>query len=499
MKLSLITLSALVNGLILLSTAIYFFIAPLVITIHDIQDPSLKQNGVPEFTYRWHKTISKKFPQWVNQRLESNRASQLGLDNISGTEWPMFSAVYYLWATENLQSHWLNNPSISDQAPAVYAKDAIRAAAKLIADKGNAAWVIKHWGDDYLEKENLFYRMLLISGLTSYETLSSDKQYHELLATQTVSLTNELESSPFGLLDDYPNQCYPIDIVPAISAIARAQSLIGEDFSREIKNAQRGFKFSRLDPVTNLPAYIADAKTGVGYGPARGVAASYMLIWSPEIWPELSKEWYQRYETHFWQQNRFIAGVREFSPQSSYPEWGLDVDSGPIISGFGTAASAFGIAAARANGQFDHAYLLSTEALVSSWPLPDGTLLIPRLLSNLSDAPYIGETALMFVFSRLTIDKNTIIPANSPLPGFVYTILLIYFLFGALFTTAAYKKYRVSKRNHHYPFATLQPVLWGLSALFTLISIINGEWVLACLFFIFTILFPIVRPHEPQA
>src|SRR5207244_457063 len=104
--------------------------------------------------------------------------------------------------------------------------------------------------------------------------------------------------------------------------------------------------------------------------------------------PETAQQWYIRYEEHFWQEGRFFAGFREFPREASIPNWQLfDVDAGPVLAGYGTAASAFGIGAARVNGHFRHAYPLSAQALVASWPLPNGRLLGPSLLSNLSDAP----------------------------------------------------------------------------------------------------------------
>ena len=67
-----------------------------------------------------------------------------------------------------------------------------------------------------------------------------------------------------------------------------------------------------------------------------------------------------------------------------------------MLDGFGTSASAFGIAAARRNGRFDHAYTLSAQVAAASWTLPDGTALAPRVLSHAAAAPYLGETALMY-------------------------------------------------------------------------------------------------------
>lgn len=326
--------------------------------------------------------------------------------NISGTEWPVFSSVFYLWSTEALQKAWEEDPSLSEVMPAKYARGTIEAATALIADPGHAKWVKDHWGEDYLKRENLFYRMLLISGLTSYEKLLCNSSYRASLAEQVDTLAKEIDASPYGLLDDYPSECYPVDILPAIAAIRRADKVLETDHGEFAARALRGFQGAILDPETELPAYIADSKTGLGYGSARGVGLSFMLIWAPELWPETAREWYETYEKHFWQKGRLVAGFREFPQNYSHARILYDVDAGPVLAGYGVAASAFGIGAARANGHFEHSYPLSTEALVASWPLPNGTLLIPMLMSNLSDAPYVGESALLFSLTRQPIISN---------------------------------------------------------------------------------------------
>lgn len=246
--------------------------------------------------------------------------------------------------------------------------------------------------------------MLLISGLTSYQHLTGSNAYQEMLAQQVNSLADEMDASPYGLLEDYPGECYPIDILPAVAVIQRADGVLGTDHSAFVDRALRAFEDTRLDSATGLPAYRCDALTGEGLGSARGVGISYMLIWAPELWPETARQWYELYDEQFWQQNWFAAGFREFPADYPYTvPWMGDVDSGPIPFGYGTAASAFGIGAARANDRFDQAYPLSAEALLLTWPLPDGTLLLPRLLSNLTDAPYTGEAALLFTLTRMPL------------------------------------------------------------------------------------------------
>jgi hypothetical protein len=420
------------RSIVFISTAIYFFIIPVVLLINDISDPGLRNGEIPQFTYRWHKQLSKGMSTWAIERVATKKAATLNIQDVSGTEWPMFSAVYFLWATESLQKNWETNPQVSTVMPKDYAKDAIEAAVKLINDPNHAEWVRQHWGENYLHQENLFYRMLLISGLSSYQNLTANKQYENILIDQVESLSNELDASPYGLLDDYPGQCYPVDVLPAIAVIQRAASVLGLDYSGFVKRSLRAFQGDSLDKGTRLPAYIANADTGEGHGYARGVGMSYMLIWSPELWPEVANDWYQKYQKYFWQEGLLLSGFREF-PRNSYQyDYFFDVDAGPVAAGYGVGASAFGIGAARVNNRMDHAYPLSAEALVSSWPLMNGKLLLPKLLSNLSDAPYLGESAMLFIMTRKPLikanDKKEINVMKLPL--FVYIVIFLYLFIG---------------------------------------------------------------------
>ncbi len=426
----------------------YFFLLPLVIMILNLNDAGLKDGNIPDFTYSWHKKLSKDMAFWANERVNSNKAQQLDQYDISGTEWPMFSAVYFLWATEALQKNWEEKSEKNRLAPNVYAEKPIEIITKLIIDPGNATWVKEHWGADYLNQENIFYRMLLIAGLTSYQELTGNKQYQPILFKQVNSLSNELDASPYGLLDDYPGECYPVDILPALAVIKRADRLLGTDHSIALTRSLRAFSGELIDKTTGLPAYIANSKTGKGQGFSRGVGISYMLIWAPELWPETARDWYLNYEQYFWNDNNIISGFREFSKELTLGNWFFDVDSGPVIAGYGVAASAFGIGAARVNNRFEHAYPLATEAIVASWQLPNGSLLLPRILSNLSDAPYLGEAALLFNMTRTPLMSN-ITPVPLKLPVFVYICLLFYGLSGLVLLkyslTPLWRLYRQSK------------------------------------------------------
>jgi hypothetical protein len=415
-----------------LFAAVYLGVIPALLVSRDLRDAGLHSGEIPSFAYPQHEHLTEQIGPWAQKRVAAGSASDLSLHNISGTEWPIFSAVYYLWATESLQAAWEADPNSEHPRPMDYAADAVHATAALVADPNHANWVVQHWGPDYLYQDNLFYRMLLISGLTSFQELSGETTYQDLLADQTQNLMAELDASPHGLLEDYPGQTYPIDILPAIAVIQRASPLVGQDHSQAVARSVRGFSGAALDKDTGLPAYVANSGTGQALGPSRGVGIAYMLIWAPEVWPAVAEDWYGRYEAQYWQQSGLLAGTREFAVNSSWPDWWFDVDAGPVFAGYGTAASAFGLAAARANGRFDQAYPLGTEALAASWPLANGTLLAPRLLSNLSDAPYLGEAALLFVMTRQPVVAEIVLPETLRPPLAVYVLILGYLALGSL-------------------------------------------------------------------
>jgi len=444
-----------INAVIFVFLSAYVLLIPAGMLIRDLRDPGLRSDIMPRCVFRWHRALSPRYEKWARRRVETGAATELTTGDISGTEWPVFGSVFYLWATESLQEAFDENPASARAAPKEYARGAIEAAAALIADPNHAGWVRDHWGDSYLEKENLFYRMLLISGLTSYQKLLGDDRYEDLLRNQTVSLAKELDASPFGLLDDYPRQCYPVDILPAIAAIRRAGAVLGTDHAEFAARAIRGFQDTRLDRDTGLPAYIASSRTGQAADSARGVGLSFMLIWAPELWPETATDWYTKYEEQFWQQGRWLAGFREYSKDIEIGNFVFaDVDAGPVLYGYGAGACAFGVGAARVMGRFDHAFPLGAEAIVGSWPLPDGTLLGPRFLSNLSDAPHLGEAAVIFALTRRSVDVPQV-AGQGKLPWSVHAVILLALCLGSAAVLGAVHK---TRRWHKYKATLCVPV-----------------------------------------
>ena len=479
------------NAAILVLIALCFFLIPGVVVIHDLSDPNIRSAGIPRSAWKFHRNLSPKFEQWARKRLDSTRAAELSTSNISGTEWPLFGAVFYLWSTESLQDEWEKGHSPDSVAPKVYARGATEAATRLVIDPTQANWVKIHWGKNYLKTENVFYRMLVISALTSHAQLTGDKEYLPLLKDQVDSLSAELDASRCGLLDDYPGECYPDDVLTAIAMIHKADKVLGTDHSAFVNRAIRGFQGNALDSLGMVP-YFAIASVGNPLDSSRGCGNSYVSLFSPEIWPEQARKWYDLYSQYFWQETWTCAGFREFPKDLPRNDWYTDVDAGPVLKGFGCAACAFGVGAARVNGHFEHAYPLTAEMLVTSWPLPNGTRLLPRLLSNAVDAPYLGEAGILFNLTRLPAE-GVAIKTGGSIPKFVLIFLVLQLGFGLILLTASILSLR-RWQKHHASMVLRRPAtqfgIWVGLLIACVICLFLGKTLIALLFLVCAQLFP---------
>lgn len=415
------------SGLVVLLAAA-LFVYPPIRAVLDIRDPALRQGGVPKAAWRLCRNLTPRYAVWANERMAQGRAEDLSTTDVSGTEWPLCGSVFYLWGVENLQTAWEAGDHTSRVEPRVFARDAIVAASELVIDPKHAAWVKKHWGENYLHRENVFYRMLVMAALTSRERLLRDGAHIDMLRDQVETFSKELDASKTGLLDDYPGECYPGDVMAALMCIKRADAVLGTDHSAFLNRALRGFTGIRATRY-QLPPYAASSDTGLPASEARGCANSYMCLTAPELWPAQARQWYALYDKFFWQERITAVGYREYPKGTPHSDWAIDVDAGPVIAGHGVAASAFGIGAARKNGRFDRAYPLAAEMLATAGELPNGVLAMPRLLSNLSDAPMVGEAAILWQLS-IQPEKEFPVKTGGGIPTYVYIVLASVFLFG---------------------------------------------------------------------
>ncbi len=479
-----------VNAGIAIAAALWFFLLPGTILIWDLTDPALRQpSGIPRVAWRVHQRLTPRYEQWARERIHSGVAKQVELYDVAATEWAMFGSVFYLAATENLQREWANHPGLPTKtAPVVYARGAIEAATDLILDPAHHTWVRTHWGSDYLHRENVFFRAMLIQAMVSRENLIHDGRDLARLRDQVETLSAALDASPHGILNDYPGECYPIDVFAAIAMIRRADALLGTDHRAFAERERRAFKGSLVD-ACGLPGYFANPETGMIEDPSRGIGNSYVCIYCPELYPDMAADWYNHYKQNFWQNRLGAAGFREYARDIPRKNWFFDIDAGPVMAGFGPGANAYGVAAARANGRFDDAWPLSAQVLAAAWSLPNGTWFGARLLSNAAHAPYLGEANLLFLFTTMPASEVPI-RTGGHLPLFVYGFLTFYFGLGLAVLYSGLRNWRQAADSSLPTRLRLQFILWLILLVGGIILMVTGPFTVGLLMILGSLFLP---------
>src|SRR5258707_6312359 len=115
--------------------------------------------------------------------------------------------------------------------------------------------------------------MVVIAAITKPQKLVQGGGQMEMARDQGETLGQELDSSKTGLLDDYPGECYPGDVMAALMCIKRADAVLGTDHSKFLNRALRAFTGTRTTRH-HLPPYAANAGTGSPTSEARGCAKS---------------------------------------------------------------------------------------------------------------------------------------------------------------------------------------------------------------------------------
>jgi hypothetical protein len=167
------------------------------------------------------------------------------------------------------------------------------------------------------------------------------------------ALARRLDASPTALLETYPREAYPVDNAAVIAAIALRDHTAREDtHARAIARALERLKSDHVDPATGLLTQSAG-------GPPRGsgtLLAVYFLAYADPA-----------FSASLWRAavRALEDSVLGFGVMREYRGVGHgDIDSGPIVLGYGFSATGFALAGARVHGDRDrYAHLYATAYL----------------------------------------------------------------------------------------------------------------------------------------
>ena len=129
----------LLTGAVLATVGVWFCLLPLLTALFYIWfDHGLVGNGPSRYAIRIHRHLAGRYERYGRDRIASGVATTLGVHQVAETEWPLFGSMFFLSATEALQTAWENDPEAFPGEQRVYARGAIDAARDLHLDPGHA-------------------------------------------------------------------------------------------------------------------------------------------------------------------------------------------------------------------------------------------------------------------------------------------------------------------------------------------------------------------------
>ncbi len=177
--------------------------------------------------------------------------------------------------------------------------------------------------------------------------LLGDRDHEALHKHLTQLIRKAMDQDNGKPLFSFPGLIWPFDTIPCLFSLALYE--LGTKNSADaapltIKHLH-WVLLKSLDKSTGLPCSQLNKKSmGCTVAP-RGCDLSFRLMMLFQFEPQAAKNLYEVYVRYFWKERFLAAGFAEWPDGATNQE---DVDSGPIIMGVGTAASALGIGAAKA-------------------------------------------------------------------------------------------------------------------------------------------------------
>lgn len=179
------------------------------------------------------------------------------------------------------------------------------------------------------------------------------------------SFASALARSESPFLPSYPGAVWPADTGVGVAALAIGDPRLGHRY-RSIIARWVGAVRLRLDPESGAIPHAASHIDGMPAGGPRGESLallSYILV---DVDPSLARQQYDVLRRNFVDYAWGMPGVREYPHDVHGPG---DIDSGPIVLGFGGPATVVGAGAAIANGDESLATALLATAETVGFPI----------------------------------------------------------------------------------------------------------------------------------
>ncbi len=302
-----------------------------------------EENGRKKIEEKINEKTQKKADYLENliENVNSSRSfKQLAQYN---PEWQLFTLSFTAYAFTNLA-----------YIDSTYHTKSIKVIDKSIENalnrKNNLSRSLNQKTGEINKNASVIYLGHLNMMLGAYKLLSNDNKYIELNKSITMYLSNEIQKSKFKNIESYPNHIWPADNIPALASIKLYDMSNNTEYSKVTKEWVNWIKTNFLDKETGLMNSQIDPKTGKSLDGPRGCSISWIMLFGHIFDKNFAEEQYVQFKKHHYD-NFLGLGIGVFKERKG--EWQTssgDIDSGPLIMGYGVSATAFGLGAARIMG-----------------------------------------------------------------------------------------------------------------------------------------------------
>ena len=292
-------------------------------------------------------SLARGVEKWVTQDISRSNFST-GSKLFDG-EW-LFGT--FMMAGMGFGQTALEHPELREQHVAL-----MEECIEQILSERVKAFDRERWQDDPIESldsgsDHAAYLGYLNLMMSLHRLLKPESEYSELNDRITEALVRRVNESRTLLLQSYPYEVYPVDNCYVIASIALHAKATGIDRSALINKWVETCRARYIDPESGLLYQCVDARSGAPVDRARGsgtVLGLYALSFADM---PLSRELFDAAKKTLAKTSFGFAGVREY-PSGTGREHG-DIDSGPIVAGYGLSATGFMIAGCRIHGDADY-------------------------------------------------------------------------------------------------------------------------------------------------
>lgn len=235
------------------------------------------------------------------------------------------------------------------------------------------------WGNDALatltakpgspeDRGHVAYLGYAALALSLHRALRPESRFAAREEAIIAALERRIDASPTGFVETYPGEVYPVDNTAAFAALALHSRFVSHNESRALVRGLDAIRSNGIEPSTGLliQAVTVDDARPRDAARASGTAlAAYFLSFADE---STSRALFRALEHRQYRTVLGFGGVMEFP---SGTQRRPDVDSGPVVLGFGVSASGFAIGASRAHGDRDMFTALYATAHLFGAPLDD--------------------------------------------------------------------------------------------------------------------------------